>query len=136
MINDKLYQDLFLESHSKLAVKSLQTLSGFENILIIRNKQTNELSISKLEVTNWVFNRKLEKIYTYHSPMYIGEDNRFTLDVVIKRKYLKNMWGNKCHIIFNDKTYPYYLSSIDIASDFLDDEYTETKIFLKERIYY
>ena len=136
MINENLYNDLFLESHSKLAIKSLQTLSGFGDILIIKNEKTNELSIINLEVTDWKFSRILENIKTHNmrTPMYIGEFNTTCLNIKIMNKYLRDMFLGECHIIFGNKMYFYNLNTIQ--TDLLDDEYTETKIILEERFFY
>ena len=42
MINKNLFDDVFLESHQKLAIKSLQTLNNCENMLI-SNLVVNEI---------------------------------------------------------------------------------------------
>lgn len=50
MINDKLYKDLFIESHKKLAIKCLQTLNGFDTMLLINNNLTKTFEIYQLEL--------------------------------------------------------------------------------------
>lgn len=49
IINKKLFDDLFIESHKPLAIKSLQTLNTLENMLIIRSNYDNILTIFKIK---------------------------------------------------------------------------------------
>lgn len=49
MINKNLFSDLFLESHKPLAIKSLQILNNFENMVIIRDNYDMEISIIEIK---------------------------------------------------------------------------------------
>lgn len=86
MINEKLFNDLFIESHQKLAIKSLQTLNGFKNILIIGNKNLTQCELYNFQPLesceyrfcaerikfklNW-FYKKLINSHTFHNSNYI-----------------------------------------------------------------
>ena len=86
MINENLYNDLFLESHQKLAIKSLQTLNGFENILLLRNLLNKSFELHKID---------LEPIGVFEDKFFISGD--FPKDI-----FLMNTLLSKTIIYKND----------------------------------
>ena len=92
MINENIFKDLFLKSHQKLAIKSLQTLNNLENILIVADK-----------------NDKLFQVYDFQPLKYCeyifwGECINFKLNWFYK-KLIKSPTFHGGYIIFNDSFY-------------------------------
>lgn len=54
IINEKLFKDLFLESHRKLAIQSLKSLNEVENMLIFEDNIDNKYNLYNIETYKYI----------------------------------------------------------------------------------
>lgn len=82
IINEKLYNDLFLVSHRELAIQSLKTLNKFENVLIIAEKCTNSYFIFEIEIILDEWCRELKPNSNYRFLEFTNMFNYFNFKIV------------------------------------------------------
>lgn len=122
IINEKLYNDLFIESHQKLAIKSLQTLNNSENLLISKIIDTDIYHIipiihfQYLTTNNIVINS--EYIEDFEAYFSIGVSNQKMVflivnDCIYRATYFSSptIKSNKESIDIEFAAYKYYINS-------------------------
>lgn len=109
IINEKLFNDLFLESHKSLTIKCLQTLNSCENLLILKGK--DDLVIEELRIID-----VNDSIYTVAS-LGMEFNPKYFIAVKLDLKYVVSRTGWKPSLIYCDRFYssihyPFYTKNI------------------------
>lgn len=101
IINQKLFKDLFIESHKQLAIKSLQTLNNSKNLLIFKSK--DKLTIEKLNIISVVESKYFRmpdlsccddivvryNIRKYDDELYFIYEDKFFNELIHSKNYYR-----------------------------------------------
>ena len=89
-INKKLFDDIFLESHHNLAVKSLQTLNDCENIIFFKTWEDDKEHYEAIPISEWLLEDNCD---SYHLKLKLKINIEFLNVLINKCDNIKNDWS-------------------------------------------